>query len=120
MPSGDRTVHMQATAVDDKISKVTLTGRLDTPGVGQIETLFVATLVPGGKSAIVDLAGVDFVSSLGIRMLISAARGMRLRQTKLALYNVRPLVRGVFDAVALPDIIPIGSDEANALHLVSS
>jgi anti-sigma B factor antagonist len=113
-------MRMQVTGVDDKITKVTLNGRLDTPGVGQIETLFVATLVPAGKSAIVDLSDVEFVASLGIRMLMSAARGMRQRQAKLALYNVCPLVREVFDTVALSDIIPIGSDEDDARRLVSS
>jgi anti-anti-sigma factor len=111
---------MHVTAVDHRITRVALTGRLDTPGVGEVETRFTATLVPAGKHAIVDLSGVDFVSSLGIRMLVSAARAMRQRQAKLALYNVRPLVRDVFDIVALSDIIPIGSDEDDARRLVSS
>jgi anti-anti-sigma factor len=111
---------MQVSAVDDTITKVTLNGRLDTPGVGQIETLFLATLVPAGKNAIVDLSDVEFVASLGIRMLISAARGMRQRRARLALYNVRPLVQGVFDMVSLSEVIPIGSDENDARRLVSS
>jgi anti-sigma B factor antagonist len=114
------TLGMQVTAVDDKITKVTLNGRLDTLGVGQIETRFVATLVPGGKSAIVDLSGVEFVASLGIRMLISVARGLRQRQAKLAIYNVPPLVQATFDIVALSQIIPIGTDEDDARRLVSS
>lgn len=113
-------MRIQVTAVDDKITKITLNGRLDTLGVGQIETHFIATLVPAGKSAIVDLSHVEFVASLGIRMLISTARGMRQRQAQLALYNVRPLVQEVFDIVSLSDIIPIGSDEEDARRLVSS
>src|SRR5262245_13239702 len=110
-PTGDHTPRMQVTDVGDRITKVMLYGRLDTPGVSQIETRFVAAVVPAGKSAIVDLSGVEFVSSLGIRMLISAARALHQRKAKLALYDVRPLVQGVFDAVSLSDIIPIGSGE---------
>jgi anti-anti-sigma factor len=110
---------MQVTALNDRITKVALNGRLDTQGVGRIETQFVATLVPVGKSAIVDLSGVEFVASLGIRMLISVARAMRHREAKLALYNVPPLVQETFDFVALNDIIPIARDEDDARRLVS-
>jgi anti-sigma B factor antagonist len=111
---------MEVTEVDDHITRVTLNGRLDTPGVDQIETRFVATLVPGGKSAIVDLSGVEFVASMGIRMLISVARSMRQRHAKLALYGATSLVRETFETVSLSDIIPIGADETEALQLVSS
>ena len=111
---------MEVAELNDKITKVTLNGRLDTPGVDRIETRFVATLVPAGKNAIVDFSGVEFVASMGIRMLISVARGMRQRQAKLAIYNVPSLVQETFQSVSLSDIIPIGSDENDARRLVSS
>ena len=111
---------MEVAELNDKITKVTLNGRLDTPGVDRIETRFVATLVPAGKNAIVDFSGVEFVASMGIRMLISVARGMRQRQVKLAIYNVPSLVQETLQSVSLSDIIPIGSDENDARRLVSS
>ena len=117
---GEHTVGMEVTELGDRVTKVTLRGRLDTPGVDQIETRFVASLVPGGKSGIVDLSGVEFVASMGIRMLISVARSMRQRQAKLALYGVPSLVQETFESVSLSDVIPIGADETEALHLVSS
>jgi anti-sigma B factor antagonist len=120
LPIGEHIVGMEVTQVGDKITKVTLKGRLDTPGVDKIEARFVATLVPAGKSAIVDLSGVEFVASMGLRMLISVARGMRQRQAKLALYGATSLVRETIDSVSLADIIPIGVDESEALQLVSS
>jgi anti-sigma B factor antagonist len=96
-------VGMEVAELNDKITKVTLNGRLDTPGVDRIETRFVATLVPAGKNAIVDFSGVEFVASMGIRMLISVARGMRQRQAKLAIYNVPSLVQDTFQSVSLSD-----------------
>src|SRR5262245_65429745 len=111
---------MQVTTGDDNITKVMLSGRLDTMGVDRIESSFVATLVPPGKSAIVDLSGVEFVASMGIRMLISVARAMRQRQAKLAIYNVTSLVQEVFDSAKLSDIIPIAGNEDDAYRLVSS
>jgi hypothetical protein len=43
------------------------------PGVDQIETRFTASIVPSGKHALVDLSGVTFLSSMGIRMLVATA-----------------------------------------------
>jgi anti-anti-sigma factor len=95
--------------------KVTLKGRLDTPGVGRIETGFVAALVPKGRSAIVDLSQVDFVASLGIRMLLTTARGLGMRQARLVLFAPQEPVREVFEGVSLGDLITIVGDEPAAL-----
>ena len=111
---------MNVASLGERLVKVTLVGRLDTPGVDQVETRFVAHLVPGSNSAIIDLSAVDFVASMGIRMLVSAARGLRTRQAKLALYGTQPQVQQVFDAVALQKIIPICATEADALAAVAS
>ena len=48
-------------------------GALGTLGVDQIETRFTASIVPSGKHALVDLSGVTFLSSMGIRMLVATA-----------------------------------------------
>ena len=120
MTIGEHIVGMEVSGVNDKVTKVTLTGRLDTPGVEDIETRFVATLVPGGKSAIVDLSGVKFVASMGIRMFITVARSMRHRHAKLALYGPQPMVKETFESVALSEVIPIVGDQAEAIDIVSS
>jgi len=106
---------MQITELGNNAVKITLTGRLDTPSVGRIETGFIASLVPKGRSAIVDLSQVDFVASLGIRMLLTAARGLSMRQARLVLFAPQEPVREVFDAVSLADLIPIVADESAAM-----
>jgi hypothetical protein len=47
---------MSVSSLGDRLVKVTLVGRLDTPGVDHVETRFVAHLLPGANSAIVDLS----------------------------------------------------------------
>lgn len=111
---------MNVIPLGDHLVKVTFVGRLDTPGVGGVETRFVAHLVPEANSAIVDLSGVDFVTSLGIRLLVSAARSLRTRRAKLALYGAQDRVRQVFEAVALQQIMPICATEAEALAAVAT
>ncbi len=110
---------MNVASFGEHLMKVSLVGRLDTPGVDRIETRFVASLVPGSNSAIVDLSEVDFVSSMGIRMLVSAAKSLRTRQAKLALYGAQPTILQMFEAVALQKIIPICATEAEAIAAIA-
>ena len=104
---------------DDRV-KVVLKGRLDTPGVDRVETRFVAAVVPGGRHALVDLSHVDFVGSLGVRMFISVARSLGLKQARLVLIGPQTQVREVFEHVSLSDIIPICVDEAEAHAALSA
>ena len=113
-------MHMDVSPIGDRLLRVTLTGRLDTPGVDRIETRFIAALVPGGNSAVVDLSQVDFVASMGIRMLVSAARSLRSKQAALALYGVQDRVNQVFELVALQKVIPVCPTETEALAAVAS
>jgi anti-anti-sigma factor len=106
---------MDISPVSERLVKITLAGRLDTPAVDRIEARLLAALVPEGNSAIVDLSQVDFVSSLGIRMIVSAARSLRMRQAALAIYGVQERVNQVFDIVSLGQVISICSTEAEAL-----
>ena len=111
---------MTTTDLGDGIVKITLEGRLDTPGVDQVETRFTASLVPGGKNAVVDMSGVDFIASMGIRMFIAVARSLAAKKAKLALCGPNELVSEVFDNVSLSDIIPICANEDEALAALNA
>lgn len=108
-------------SVDDigpGLRRIALHGRLDTPGVDQIETRFNAAVVPSDRSALLDLGGVSFISSMGIRMLVTAARSMQSRQTRLVLFAAQPLVRESLETMAIGQLIPIVDDQAAALALL--
>jgi anti-anti-sigma factor len=96
------------------VLNVSLQGRLDTPGVDQIETRLTAHLVPCGARAIVDLSQVAFVASGGIRMFITIARALDRRGGKLVLYGAQPLVAQVLKTTSLNDIVPVRVDAAAA------
>lgn len=113
-------MEMNVSSLGDRLVKISLVGRLDTPGVDRVETRFISQLVPGANSAIVDLSQVDFVASMGLRLLVTTAKNLKTRQAKLVLYGAQRPVLQVFEAVALNKIIPICSEEAEALALASA
>jgi len=95
--------------------RVTLKGRLDSPGVDRIGTRFLAALVPTGRNAIVDLSQTDFVASMGVRMFITAARALHSRNARVVLYAPKQLVREVFETASLENIVTICDNESEAL-----
>ena len=111
---------LQVEALDDRAIRLVLSGRLDTVGVDQIETRFNASAVADPRHALVDLSGVEFVSSMGVRLLITAARAKAGRGGRLVLAAPQPVVRETLEMVALDQIIPIAADQAEARALLDA
>jgi anti-anti-sigma factor len=97
------------------VTCVALNGRLDAPGADAIGLRFTAAAAAEARPVVVDLSGVSFIASMGIRLLISAARALHLKGGKMALYGAQPLVQGVLDDAALDQIIPVEPTQADAL-----
>jgi anti-anti-sigma factor len=102
----------------ETITRVALNGRLDTAGVDQIETRFNAVIAPRGKGAIVDLSNVTFLSSMGVRMLLTMARTLSRRGARLVVQSPQPLVLESIRHTALDEIVPVADDEAAARALM--
>jgi anti-sigma B factor antagonist len=102
------------------VTCVRLRGRLDAAGAGRIETRFTAATVAAGHPAIVDLSGVSFIASMGVGLLIAAARGLRNKGRLLVLFGAPEPVRAVLDLAEIGQIIPIAADEAEALAQLSA
>ncbi len=101
------------------IKLLSLTGRLDLEGTEEIESAFAAATSASGQSVIVDLQGVPFLASLGMRMFVTAARALRSRGLKLVLLEPQAAVRAALDVAGLSQLLLIADDEADARKLAS-
>jgi anti-anti-sigma factor len=101
------------------VTFVRLHGRLDAAGADRVGLRFTAAVAALGKPAVVDLSGVAFIASMGMRLLISAAKGARLRGHKVALFGAQPQVGEVLDEAALDQILDIVATEEEALARVA-
>jgi anti-anti-sigma factor len=95
---------------------VVLQGRLDTPGVDRIEKPFSAAVAQAASGIAVDLTAVSFLSSMGVRMIIAAAKAQRSLGQKLVMFGAQPIVLQTLKMVGVDQIIPIvpDSDQAQA------
>lgn len=97
---------------------IKLSGRLDTAKVGEIETRFyaeVGAIKTPGAVALIDLSEVDFLSSLGIRLLVTAGKTLKQRQVKLGV--IAPTSEGVMQALeisGLPELFSFFESEEAA------
>ena len=91
---------------DGSAATVTMVGRLDISGA-EVVALPLATL-SGSKSALfVDMAGVTFVASIGLRHLVSAAKAIGRRGGRLVLLNPNPVVTEVITTSGLAGLLQI-------------
>ena len=100
---------LQYSELENNIRMLKLVGKLDIIGVGEIETGFAAYCAGDGVRMIVDLSGVDFLASIGIRLLTLTAKSVVSRGGKMVLLNPVPDVREVLEITGIPAIIPIYS-----------
>ena len=82
-------------------NKLTLApiGRVDTITAPELEA---AIVLDGVEELVFDLAQVDYISSAGLRVLLSAQKKMAGKSMKIA--NSKPAVKEVFDITGFSDI----------------
>lgn len=51
---------------------------------------------PGATGLVVDLSGVEYISSVGLRVLMLAAKEMRARKARVAAAAMQPIVAEIF------------------------
>jgi anti-anti-sigma factor len=96
------------------IRRVKLIGRLDSGGAGKVESEFNAATAASGKNAIADLSGVTFIASLGIRMLVTAARTIDAKEHKLVLVVGEGMVAETLRDAGIDQLIPTVATMAEA------
>jgi anti-sigma B factor antagonist len=98
-------------------AKIGLTGKLDIVGA-EVIALPLATLAGGKKGLVVDLSGVTFLASIGIRHLVSATKALSRKGGKLVLLNPTDAVKDVLVTSGVIDLMPIVATESAAYELI--
>jgi anti-anti-sigma factor len=100
--------------IEDGVKCVRLNGRLDMKGTGEIELRFTSLTATNDVQVVVDMSGVDFVASIGMRLLVSCAKANAARGGQLVLASLRPLVRESLETAGISSLIPLFADEQSA------
>jgi len=112
-------MELQYSELENGIRLIKLTGQLDITGVGVIETKFSGYCAGESPRILVDLTRVEFLASIGIRLLVLNAKSIASRGGGMVLLSPSHEVRNVLEITGIPAIIPIydGLESAEAVLL---
>lgn len=97
------------------VQRVAVGGRLDTHTYAQLDEALAPILANGAiTSLVLDLAGLDYISSAGIRSVFKARKALSAHAGKVLVANPQPQIKKVFDMVKAVPLNEIFTSVAEA------
>ena len=90
-------------------------GRVDSTSSAELEAALLGQLDAGRTRVAVDLEGVEYISSAGLRVLLMLAKKLRGQSGRLVLCAMPESVRLVFELAGFLPIFEIDDSRAAAL-----
>ena len=101
--------------VSESFRRIALSGRLDGPGTAEIAAKFAALSTVARHRVVVDLTGVSFLASIGIRAVLSSAKAAQQNGGRMVLFvGGNPAVTKTLEATGIDVLIPMFADAAEA------
>ena len=94
--------------------RVAIAGRLDTHTYQELDRQLAPVLETMNKSLVLDLAGLEYISSAGVRSIFKARKALAARGGKVLVVNPQPQIQKVFDVVKAVPMNEIFSSVAEA------
>ncbi len=83
---------------EEGVFTAVLKGRLDTLTYGEFEKQF-KEITCKARALILDMAGIDYISSIGLSALFRVNLALEERKATLAMINMQPHIKQVFDTM---------------------
>ncbi len=109
-------MHLKVIDNNSKYILISLSGRLDMAGVKDIEISFAEQTADPARSILLDMTEVPFIASMGLRMLLSAAKRLHAGGNgRLILVNTDEMVREVIKMAGVETFLGHAADLDDAL-----
>lgn len=95
-------------------------GRLDSNTCDALEARLTALVSAGEKRLVLDLSGLDYVSSAGLRVFLLVSKRLREGGGRLALCAMSPGVRQIFELAGFLPLFTIEASPEAALARLAS
>ena len=95
-----------------------VTGRVDHRSAGELEAA-LGVAMTAGDAVLLDFSGVEYISSVGLRVLMVASRQAKALPTGFAIAGMQPVVAEIFAISRFDRVLPVHADVAAALAALS-
>ncbi len=100
----------------DNIPIIAVSGRIDATTSKDLENALNNLIDQNNTKIVVDLAGVEYISSVGLRVMLAALKKVRPKQGDVKLVSLQPFVREVFEITGFAKLFMIYSNQGDAIN----
>ena len=98
-------------------------GQLDHPNAQKLQLVLAPVLEAATLakcSLVFDFAGVEYISSVGLRVLLMAAKQVRAQNARIAVAALQPVVKEIFDIARFNHVLEVFPTVHAALEQLSA
>ena len=98
-------------------------GRIDHGAAGQFEQALAPLLAQAEadkRGLVLDLVGVEYISSVGLRVLMIAAKRMRAHGARIGVASLQPVVAEIFAISRFDSILDVSPSVRSAIEKASA
>jgi len=93
-------------------------GRVDSTTSPRLEEYLTALAGAGEARIVVDFSGVDYISSAGLRVMLSLAKRAKDQKGRVALFALGDSVRQVFELAGFLSLFAVSASRDEAIQRV--
>ena len=101
------------------IVQIEIVGRLDAASATEADETVAGILNDGASKLLFNLGQLEYLSSAGLRVLLAAAKKIRLIEGKVVLCSLTEYVKEIFEVSGFESLIPIADSVEAGLKELS-
>ncbi|MEB2398037.1 MAG: STAS domain-containing protein [Alcaligenaceae bacterium] len=94
---------------------ISASGQINSANAAEVETGLLGYVERGERLCALDLSGLDYISSAGLRVILMLAKRLKQNSGQLVLCSLQPHVHEVFDISGFLAILTVVDDRATAV-----
>jgi anti-anti-sigma factor len=104
---------------ENGIVSIAIKGRLDADSSLEAEKVVKEALEGETSRLLFNLGELEYLSSAGLRVLLTAAKEMRRRDGKIVLCDLNEFVKEIFEVSGFQSLIPIADSVESGIEVLS-
>ncbi len=104
---------------ENGIVSIDMQGRLDAESSPEAEKVVREALEGQTTRVLFNLGALEYLSSAGLRVLLSVAKEMRRRDGKIVLCSLNEFVKEIFEVSGFQSLIPIVDSVESGIEVLS-
>lgn len=97
------------------VTVFSIAGKLDTHTTPEAQSLLIGSIDSGAEKVVVNFEDLEYISSVGFRVLLMAAKRLQTDGGSLRLCGISGNVKEVFDISGFASVFDIYESESSAL-----